>query len=124
MLNVKAEREGFPGTLKACLIGMEWIGVDPGGLTRKTTSLEKMGWMATPTTCKGAMAMMKLIKLLSAELLNANMPIDFYLCELIVAEANVEKPKVILDIFSRRMTIDTTPEPDDDTARALDLDVM
>ena len=118
VLNAKAEREGHPGTFKARLDGMEWIGVDPGGLTRKTTSLEKMGWMATPTTCKGATAMMKLIRLLSAELLNANMPIDFYLCELTVSEANIEKLKVILDIFSRRITIDTTPEPENDGAAA------
>ena len=97
---------------------MEWIGVDPGGLTRKTTSLEKMGWMATPTNCKGAIAMMKLIKLLSAELLNANMPIDFYLCELTVAEGNIDKLKVILDILSRRITIDTTPEQEGDGAAA------
>ena len=118
VLNAKAEREGHPGTFKARLNGMEWIGVDPGGLTRKTTSLEKMGWMATPTTCKGAIAMMKLIKLLSAELLNANMPIDFYLCELTVAEGNIDKLKVILDILSRRITIDTTPEQEGDGAAA------
>ena len=36
-----------------------------------------MGWFCTPDSCKGADQMVHVIKSLSADVLSANMPIDF-----------------------------------------------
>ena len=50
MLNAKAEREGGAVSPKDRWPGMYWIGIDEGGLCKKTPYLTKMGWFATPGT--------------------------------------------------------------------------
>ena len=52
-----------------------------------------MGWFATPDSTKGAMALQKLIKQISCEVLSSNMPLGFYfyLAEMYVPGAVVEK---------------------------------
>mgnify|MGYP006876878272 CR=1 FL=1 len=71
-----------------------------------------MGWFCTPDSCKGADQMVHVIKLLSAHVLSANIPIDFVLVETIIANESIQKYKVILGILQRRMVIDVSPEDD------------
>ena len=62
--------------------------------------------------------MVHVIKSLSADVLGANMPVDFVLAETIILNFNIQKYKVILGILQRRMVIDMTPEDNDDASQA------
>ena len=93
-----------------------WIGInDESGLCKKTSYLTKMGLFATPDSTKGAMALQKLIKQVSCEVLSSNMPLDFYLAEeMCVPDAAAEKTKVICDVLSRKITIGVSVEDEND----------
>ena len=61
-----------------------------------------------------AIALQKLIKQISCEVLSSNMPLDFYLAEMYVPDAAVEKTKVICDVLSRKITIGVSVEDEND----------
>ena len=96
---------------------MIWIGIDESGLCKKTPYLTKMGWFATPDTTKGTVALQKLIKQISCEVLSSNIPMDFYLAEMNMPDQAAEKTKVICDILSRKITIDVSAEEETSRAR-------
>ena len=74
-----------------------------------------MGWFATPDTSKGAAALQKLIKQISCEVLSSNMPMGFfYLAEMNVPGAAIEKTKVICDVLRRKITIGVSVEDGND----------
>ena len=79
-----------------------------------------MGWFATPDSTKGAMALQKLIKQISCEVLSSNMPMDFYLAEMNVPDQAAEKTKVICDILSRNITIDVSVEDENEATQGED----
>ena len=110
VLNAKAERDGGASAPKDRWPGINWIGIDESGLCKKTPYLTKMGWFATPDTTKGAVALQKLIKQISCEVLSCNIPMDFYLAEMNVPDEAVGKTKMICDILSRKITIDVSAE--------------
>jgi hypothetical protein len=120
VLNAKAERDGGAAAPKDRWPGITWIGIDETNLCKKTPYLTKMGWFATPDSTKGAMALQKLIKQISCEVLSSNMPMDFYLAEMNVPDQAVEKTKVILDILSRKITIDVSVEDDNEATQRED----
>ena len=120
VLNAKAERDGGASAPKDRWPGINWIGIDESGLCKKTPYLTKMGWFATPDSTKGAMALQKLIKQISCEVLSSNMPMDFYLAEMNVPDQAVEKTKVILDILSRKITIGVSVEDDNEATQRED----
>ena len=120
VLNAKAERDGGAAAPKDRWPGITWIGIDETNLCKKTPYLTKMGWFATPDSTKGAMALQKLIKQISCEVLSSNMPTDFYLAEMNVPDQAIEKTKVILDILSRKITIDVSVEDDDEATQGED----
>ena len=64
-LNAKTEREGGAVAPKDRWLGMNWIGIDEGGLCKKTPYLTKMGWFATPDSTKGAAVLQELTKQIS-----------------------------------------------------------
>ena len=69
---------------------------------------------------KGAMvALQKLIKQISCEVLSSNMPMGFYLAEMNMLDATMEKTKVSCDVvLSRKITIDVSVEEEtDDTQK-------
>ena len=112
-MNKLAVAKGFNADFKIRYDGMDWVGIDKGSLTSHCPYLEKMAWFCTPDSCKGADQMVHVIKSLAADVLSANMPIDFVLAETIIPNQNLlQKYKVILDILQRRMVIDMTPEDD------------
>lgn len=110
ILSTNAERDGKAGTTKERWAGIMWIGIDESNLCKKTPYLYKMGWFATPDSTKGGLGMSNLIKTISSELLTSNLPLDFYLGEIMVPDAAIEKTKVLLDVFGGNMTIDDSPE--------------
>jgi hypothetical protein len=110
ILSANAERQGKPGATKERWPGIIWIGIDEANLCKKTPYLFRMGWFATPDSTKGSVGMSNLIKGISSELLTSNLPIDFYLGEMTIPDGAIEKTKVILEVFSGKMAIDTTPE--------------
>ena len=95
VLNSKAERDGGAAAPKDRWPGITWIGIDETNLCKKTPYLTKTGWFATPDSTKGAMALQKLIKQISCEVLSCNIPMDFYLAEMSVPDEAVGKTKVI-----------------------------
>ena len=94
--------------------GINWIGIDESGLCKKTPYLTKMGWFATPDSTKGAMALQKLTKQISCEVLSSNMPMGFCLAEMNVPDQASEKTKVICDVLSRKITIGVSVEDEND----------
>ena len=85
--------------------------------------LEKVGWFCTPGSCKSAEQMVHVIKSLSADVLNANMPIDFVLAETIIKNGSIQKYKaILLDILQRRMVINVTPEDNDASSQATEAE--
>jgi hypothetical protein len=92
-----AKRKGFEGNMKKRHPGLEWIGIDKGGLAQDSDYLEKMGWVATPDSCHGAENVVNMVKGLSAELLTSHLPCDYYLGEITVPELEKDKYQVILD---------------------------
>ena len=118
-LNKVAVAKGLAGEFKQRYDGIDWIGIDKAALTSHCSYLEKMGWFCTPGSCKGADQMVHVIKSLSADVLSANIPIDFVLAETIIANEGIPKYKVILDILQRRMVIDVSPG-DDGSSQATD----
>ena len=110
ILSANAERNGKAGPTKERWPGIMWIGIDEANLCKKTPYLYRMGWFATPDSTKGGQGMSNLIKTISSELLTSNLPVDFYLGEIMVPDAAIDKTKVILDVFSGNMTIDVSPE--------------
>ena len=73
-----------------------------------------MGWFATPDTTKGAAALQKVIKQIPCDVLSSNMPMGFYLAEMNVPGAAIEKMKVICDVLSRKITIGVPVEDGND----------
>ena len=123
-MNKLAVAKGLNGDFKMRYDGIDWIGIDKGSLTSHCTYLEKMGWFCTPDSCKGADQMVHVIKSLAADVLSANMPIDFVLAETIIPNQNLlQKYKVILGILQRRMVIDMTPE-DDGASQATEAEAL
>ena len=121
VLNAKAERDGGASAPKDRWPGINWIGIDESGLCKKTPYLTKMGWFATPDSTKGAMALQKLIKKISGEVLSSNMPMDFYLAEMNVPDQEAaEKTKVICDVLSRNTTIDVSVEDENEGTQGED----
>ena len=120
VLNAKAERDGGASAPKDRWPGINWIGIDESGLCKKTPYLTKMGWFATPDTTKGAVALQKLIKQISCEVLSCNIPMDFYLAEMNVPDEAVGKTKVICDILSRKITIDVSAEDENEGTQGED----
>ena len=123
-MNKLAVAKGFNADFKIRYDGMDWVGIDKGSLTSHCPYLEKMAWFCTPDSCKGADQMVHVIKSLAADVLSANMPIDFVLAETIIPNQNLlQKYKVILDILQRRMVIDMTPE-DDGASQATEAEAL
>ena len=114
VLNAKAERDGGASASKDRWPGINWIGIDENGLCKKAPYLTKMGWFATPDTTKGAVALQKLIKQISCEVLSCNIPMDFYLAGMNVPDEAVGKTKVICGILSRKITIDVSAEDENE----------
>ena len=120
VLNAKAERDGGAAAPKGRWIGINWIGIDESGLCKKTPYLTKMGWFATTDTAKGAVALQKLTKQISCEVLSSNMPLDFYLAEMNIPDQAIEKTKVICDVLSRNITIDVSVEDENEGTQGED----
>ena len=114
------EARNQPQWIQGIIDALAWIGIDESGLCKKTPYLTKMGWFATPDSTKGAMALQKLIKQISCEVLSSNMPMDFYLAEMNVPDQAVEKTKVICGILSRNITIDVSVEDDNEATQGED----
>ena len=108
-LNKVSKNKGLDGDMKLRHPGLEWIGIDKSALTSHCDYVQKMGWVATPGSCHGAIQLVCMVKGLSPELLTSRLPCDYYLGELTVPN----NYQIILDIAMRRMSIDTTAEDDD-----------
>ena len=121
-LNKAAVAKGLSGEFKQRYDGIGWIGIDKAALTSHCDYLATMGWLCTPDSWKSADQMVHVIKSLSADVLNANMPISFVLAETIIKNASIRKYKAILGILQRRMVIDVAPEENDASSQAIEAE--
>ena len=110
VLNKRASDNGSGEDFKARFPGGHWVGIDKDRLTYSLPYIQKLGWIATPDTCGSAAGVVDFIKELSIELLNSNLPMDYYLAEIEIPRAQVVKYKVVLDILTRNIVIDVTDE--------------
>ena len=78
-LNKRASDMGFSEDFKARFPGGHWAGIDKDRLTYSPPYIQKLGWIATPGTCGSAGGAFDLIKDISIELLDSNLPMDYLL---------------------------------------------
>ena len=115
VLNKRASGNGFGEDFKrfkARFPGGQWVGIDKDRLTHSLPYIQKPGWIATPDTCGSAGGVVGFIKEISIELLNRNLPMDYYLAEIEIPRAQVAKYKYkdVLGILTRSIAIDVTDE--------------
>ena len=77
--------------------GIEWIGADPANLMTGSKFLYKFGWFANVGTAGSTAKLHEMIKKLAFEIMSSRSPIDFYLADIEMTEAEQRNARQIMN---------------------------